>query len=145
MEKKEFKLKLSDTIKSWIELDQENIDLKSTGVTMFKVPKLWKTNIPMKPSEFKGNFKDNLSNTKEKDKFNDLLFKLLAQQINQAVSNKDVTLFNSTIQFVVDYCRNNAINDGLEISVLQFCITSGSKKLGIKSKLKINSVPKNVQ
>lgn len=67
--------KLSETIKSWIELDQENINLRETGYTLYRIPESWKSNQKVEALKFIGNFKDCFETDKVKQKFDDLFLK----------------------------------------------------------------------
>ncbi len=134
---KDFREKTSQTLKSWIELDQENIDLKSTGFSLYRIPETWQTNMPVLAKKFIGNFKDSQKNKAEETKFNELFLKYLSQLINQAASELDRGKYDSLIKFITHYIRVNEMEDGFAILILQFCINEGSKRFGIPSKLLI--------
>ena len=136
-DKKDFREKISQTLKSWIELDQENIDLKSTGFSLYRIPETWKTNMPVIAKKFTGNFKDYQKNKEEETKFNELFLKYLSQLVNQAASELDRGKYDSLIKFIKHYISVNEMKDGFAILILQFCINEGNKIFGIPCKLLI--------
>jgi len=133
-----FKIEISNTLMSWIELDQENIDLKATGYTMYRIPETWNINEPVKALKFIGNFKDSLTNITIRRKFDDLFFKLLSQLVNQAAAEGDIKKYIPFTRFIEKYTKNNKISDSFGIKILQFCINEGNKHLGIDKRLYIS-------
>ena len=77
---KDFSRACCETLRSWIELDQENIDIKSTGYTGYRIPEKWKTNEPVIALKLIGNFKDSFGSHAARIRFNDVFFKLLSCQ-----------------------------------------------------------------
>lgn len=134
----EFQACISRTMKSWIELDQENLDLKSTGYTVYRIPETWRANTPVNALKFSGNFKDSFENPDAKHKFNDLFPKMLSQLVNQAAGEKDVEKYNSLIQFINSYLKDAQLTDNFGLRMLQFCVNKGNESLGIPNRLHLS-------
>lgn len=140
---KNFREKLSQTLESWILLDQENIDLKSTGYTMYRIPENWETNAPILAKKFIGNFKDSQNNAIEQTKFQDLFLKFLSQLVNQAAAENDRPKYDSLINFIKDYLNQPEKKDCFGAHILQFCINEANKRFGIQERLLIKLTKKN--
>lgn len=132
---KKFNTEICNTLKSWIELDQENIDLKSTGYTLYRIPDNWKTNTPVEALSFKGNFKDTFKNAGTQSKFYSLLFKLLSHLVNKAAADKNIDEYVSLIDFVNSNIAKQDLKDSFGLRILQFCINHGNKYLGLNIEL----------
>ncbi|RWX46880.1 hypothetical protein H206_03511 [Candidatus Electrothrix aarhusensis] len=138
----QFKKKISDSIKSWIELDQENINLKETGYTLYRIPESWKTNEKVEALKFNGNFKDSFETPEIKHKFYDLFFKMLSQLVNQAASEKNLEKYESLTDFIRSIIENNSTDDSFGVNILSFCLNKGNEHLGISERLKLFQTPK---
>lgn len=85
-----------NTLKSWVMLDQENIDLRSTGFRTFRFPQSYETNVPLNGlSRFLGTFYKLEQHDQRNVKFHDVLFRLLSQVLNSATADNDMDTFRS--------------------------------------------------
>lgn len=132
-----FNKQICKTIKSWVELDQENIDLKETGFTMYRIPEKWKVNSPVEALKFIGNFKDSQVDNKTQRKFNNLFLKLLSQLINQSASEGNINKYKALLEFVKFYTTQNKLNDSFGARILGFCVNKGNEHLGIKERINL--------
>ena len=137
VENKEIRDKTKLTLKSWIEVNQENINLKGTGYSLYRVPETWETNKPIQPLKFVGNFKDTFINQGAKQKFDDLFFKLLSQLVNQFAAERDIEKYKILLNFIVNFLEKYPCIDSYGIRILQFCVNSANKYLGIPGQLNI--------
>lgn len=126
-----FNKEICDTLKSWIELDQENIELKSTGLSLYRLPLEWKTNNPVKKFQFKGNFKDTFENDNPSSQYFELICKLLSYLVNKAAADKDIEKYISLINFFNTNIATENIKDSSGVRILQFCINHANEHLGI--------------
>jgi hypothetical protein len=127
---KDFIAEITNTLRSWVELDQENIDLKSTGYTMFRIPVKWETNKPVQALKFIGNFKDCFANDKTKNRFNELFLKFLSHLVNQAAAERNQTMYDALLAFIDTHLSQHKLTDSFGIRILQFCVNSGNKHMG---------------
>ena len=135
IENKETRNKIKLTLKSWIEVDQENINLKGTGC--YRVPESWETNKPIQPLKIVGNFKDLLINPDAKQRFDDLFFRLLSQLVNQLAAERNIEKYNILLNFIINFLKRHSWTDSYGIRILQFCVNSANKYLGIPGQLNI--------
>lgn len=126
-----FNKKLSKVLKSWIEVDQENIDLKSTGFTLFRTANSWQTNECCEALTIKGNFKESFENENNKKKFDDVFSKMLSQLINNAVCEKDIHKYSELLSFTKSYTSRYKHFDSFGARILEFSINAGNKEFGI--------------
>lgn len=132
---------ISNTLKSWVELDQENISLKETGFTMYRVPASWTPNEPVKALKFIGNFKDSLINKEVRTKFDDLFLKQLSQIVNQWASKRDIPNYTRLIDFIRLYTTTVELRSCFGARILQFSINSGNKYLGLPERMSLTEIP----
>lgn len=123
-----FRRRTTETIESWIKLDQENIDLKSTGINLYRIPEKWDTNSPVLAKKFVGNFKDSQAIPSEKLKFNDLFLKFLAQLVNQTAAEQNIEKYNQLKSYIKSYTEQMEIADCFGVRILQFCIEKGNER-----------------
>ena len=130
-----FQSQLSDTLKSWIELDQENIALKSTGFTIYRVPDPWQTNKEVIALSMKGNFKDSMQDTNTSIKFHDLFMKMLSNMVNHYAAEKDRKNYSSLYEFIKSYVINEKHYDSYGLRLLFFSVNAANKRFGFEDTL----------
>ncbi len=132
MAQNEFIVTLTSIMKSWIGIDQENINLKNSGFTLFRLPKSYKTNEVLEPVlSFTGNFKNSLVNEMQQINFQDNLFKYLSLLLFQAAADNNKTKFILVIDFIKGLKDLHQIKDTWGIRLVKFAINEGSKRLGL--------------
>ncbi|RUQ36085.1 MAG: hypothetical protein EKK71_09860 [Candidatus Competibacteraceae bacterium] len=102
---------------------------------MYRIPEGWKSNKPVQASTFIGNFKDCFANKTTRSRFNELFFKFLSQLINHSAAEKNRSLYNALLVFIDAYLSQNKLTDSFGIRILQFCVNSGNKHMGIPSQI----------
>lgn len=132
---------IAKTIKSWIELDQENIGLKETGFTMYRVPDSWNANEPILPLKFVGNFKDSVTNKVVQEKFDNLFLKQLSQLVNQFAAKKDIHDYKRLTDFIRFYTTKVPLRSSFGARILQFAINAGNEYLGFPDRISLTEVP----
>ncbi len=138
---REINTSIAATLKSWVELDQENISLKETGFTTYRVPASWTTNKPVEALTFVGNFKDSLVNKEVRQKFDNLFLKQLSQIVNQWASKKNKPHYLKLIDFIRFYTMTTQLHSCFGARMLQFSINSGNEHLGIPERVNMTEIP----
>lgn len=133
----ETKIAIANTLKSWVELDQENIGLKETGFTLYRVPASWTPNEPVKALSFIGNFKDCLINKDVRTKFDDLFLKQLSQIVNQWASEKNVPNYTRLTDFIRFYTTTAQLRSCFGARILQFSVNAGNEYLGLPERMSL--------
>lgn len=137
----ETKIGIANTIKSWVELDQENIGLKETGFTMYRVPASWTPNKPVEALSFVGNFKDNLVNKEARTKFDNLFLKQLSQIVNQWAAEKNIPNYTRLTDFIRFYTTTAQLRSCFGARILQFSINTGNEYLGFPERMSLTEIP----
>lgn len=132
---------VAEAIKSWVELDQENIGLKETGFTLYRVPASWKSNQSILPLAFVGNFKDSLASKEIQGKFDDLFLKQLSQLVHQLASTKNMTNYTRLMDFIRFYTTTIPIRSCFGARILQFAINAGNEYLGLPDRISLAEIP----
>ncbi len=132
---------IAETIKSWVELDQENLGLKETGFTMYRVPTSWSANQPVLPLTFVGNFKDSLTSKEVQQKFDNLFLKQLSQLVNQWASTKNIANYTRLTDFIRFYTTVSPLRSCFGARILQFSINAGNEYLGLPDRISLTEVP----
>lgn len=131
---------ITATIRSWIELDQENLGLRDTGFTMYRAPTSWSMNQPILPLSFVGNFKDSLINKEIQQKFDDVFLKQLSQLVNQWASTGNIANYQLLMEFIRFYTTVTPLRSCFGARILQFSINAGNKHLGLPDRIFIAEV-----
>lgn len=133
----EVRERLTETLRSWVRLDQENIDLRKTGVTMLRVPNNWTTNQPVQALTLSGNFKHGLIRDEIGARFNDLLLKMLSQLSNQWVAKGDRQSYDTLTEFIRKFMSVTPMKDSFGARLIQFSINAGNAELGLPGRLRM--------
>lgn len=121
-----------DVLSGWVRLDQENINLRSTGFTMFRYPQAYSSNQPLDGlSKFEGTFRKLASDDPRNIKFHDVLFRLLSQQINRTVAAGDVESFNAIEKFARSMTEGKSVPDCWGFMIFAFSYNTGLKEFGL--------------
>lgn len=132
---------IAKAMKSWVELDQENISLKETGFTLYRIPASWKSNQAIIPLTFVGNFKDSLASKEIQGKFDDLFLKQLSQLVHQLASTKNIDDYTRLIDFIRFYTTTIPIRSCFGARILQFAINAGNEYLGLPDRISLAEMP----
>lgn len=135
LENPEWISKARAIMKAWIELDQENINLKSIGLNLIRVPELYKTNeVFQEPKKFIGNFKISF---KHQNNFFDMFCRLLSQLIHQVTSEKDPEKFKLVADFAGLFLSRSSLQDSWGIKLVAFAVNTGAKLLKLPNRIKL--------
>lgn len=116
----------------WVRLDQENISLRSAGCTIYRYPATYTTNLPpAAPWNLAGSFRKFAADDPRTLKFHDALFRLLSQQINQAVADSNVARFKAIELFARTMTDSKLISHCWGVKLFAFCYNKGLEKLGL--------------
>jgi len=128
-----------DVLAGWVRLDQENISLRSTGFTMFRYPQAYSPNQPLDGlSKFEGTFRILAANDPRNIKFHDVLFRLLAQQLNRTVAAGDVELFKAIEKFARSMTEGKSVPDCWGFMIFAFSYNTGLKQLKLPGGMLLN-------
>jgi hypothetical protein len=117
-------------LKYWVELDQESIEQKAIGLTLFKVPESYTSNqLPDVSKKFIGNFKDILTTTHQEHKFYDMFFRVLSQLVNQVAATKDIAKFQIIADFAGQFISKLPLQDSFGIRLLALAVNTGAMNL----------------
>ena len=117
-------------LKFWLELDQESIEQKAIGLTVFRVPASYVSNrLPEIPLNFTGNFKDILVNKDKAIRFYDMFFRLLFQLVNQVVAEKDLAKFKIIADFAGGITSKFPLQDSFGLRMLAMAVNTGAEYL----------------
>lgn len=147
IESKDWREKFRATLSAWIETDQENITMRSTGFPLFRHPFIYQPNDPhLYATSFTGNFKDTGSSPKLTISLYDVLMRQLAQLTNQAAEEKNLARLNSIAVFAKSLTDHQQIPETWGAMVFAFCYSEACKHLGVQplitiAKTKISPEP----
>jgi hypothetical protein len=142
--KASWKANAEKTLKSWIQLDQENIDGRKTGFTLYRHPLKYLTNKPLSDvRSFAGNFKDAESNPTTRRMYFDLLFKQLAQLANTSAAAGNKEQFVAVRALALSVMSDASLPDCWGAHIFAFCHNSGAKHLGLDGELKVEKVKRH--
>ena len=117
-------------LRFWIELDQENIESKGFGLTLFRVPETYATNRHLDfAKRFVGNFKDIYNDTQQETQFYDRFFRILAQVINQIAAKRDREAFRIVADFAGSLLSRLTLQDSWGVWILATAVNTGAKFL----------------
>lgn len=137
---KENVLNYRKILKAWIELDQENIDKRVLGLKYSLFPKIIEPNkVPDFPMELKVNFLDINKNKMQREKYNNQLFAILADELFRLAKENKKELFINLTQNIVELLKQKELKGSYGIVILQTAINKGNELLGIKGILKLNN------
>ncbi|MBI3242513.1 MAG: hypothetical protein HYZ49_09495 [Chloroflexi bacterium] len=119
-------------IKSWVELDQYNIDQKALGVPFFVVPVGYRTNEPLEPAtKFIGASHDLGASSEQQARLSDATFKTLSFfAFHSAILNESKTfqlIYDLTLQLMSRY----RMTDTWGIRLLVLALNTGAEKFGL--------------
>jgi len=126
-------------LRSWIALDQENIDAKITGMTLFGFPSSYKTNSPAKVDAISGNFKIEFTSDAKHVAASNAFIKYLTLCAHRAGSELDVQSLNAVIQVTRDYVQprlTSIVTTGLMLHLIS-AINTAAAHVGLPAVLKI--------
>jgi len=130
VEKRDLLLKYKQILKSWIELDQENINRKNAGINAVIFPSKIITNSQIvQERKLEGNFFKHIIHRDVAHNYYDTLFFLLSYEINNAVSRNDKIRFEALSDLVANLIRFLDLSDSYGLRMLQIAINKGSEKL----------------
>lgn len=130
-----FQNQVLNSLRSWIELDQGNIDLKSTGITVYRIPDPWKANTEVISLRIGGSYRDYLLNNDTSMKFNDLFMKMLSNLVNSYAAEYKNEKYSALYDFIKSYIINEKHTDSFGLRLLYFSINSANERLGISERL----------
>jgi len=123
-----------ETVRSWVEIERENIGLKLVGSTLFRYPEAYKTNVPVVGAKsFIGNVFDTDKSAEHRAAFYDVLLRQLAQLISLAAADKDIHRFNSIATFAKSITDHQPIPDCWGANLFAFSYNTGCKHLNLSS------------
>lgn len=126
-------------LSGWVRLDQENINLRSTGFTMFRYPQAYKSNQPLNGiSKFEGTFRKLALDDPRNIKFYDVLFRLLSQQLNRTVAAGDVESFKAIEIFARSMTEGKLVPDCSGFVIFAFSYNTGLEELGLPGGILLN-------
>jgi hypothetical protein len=135
LEKPEWITKALTIMKAWIELDQENINLKSVGLNSFRVPELFRTNeVFQVPKRFIGNFK---ISAKYQNNFFDIFCRLLSQLVHQVASERDPEKFKLVANFAGLFLSRSSLEDSWGIKLVAFAVNTGAKLMNLPNRIRL--------
>ncbi len=127
MQDEEWVYKAKEILKYWVELDQESINQKPIGLTLFRVPESYESNrLPDVPKKFIGNFKDINRTNQHEHQFYDMFFRLLSQLVNQVAAEKDVGKFEIIANFAGQFLSRHSLHDSWGIKLLVTAVNNGA-------------------
>lgn len=122
---------MRDVLKSWILLDQANIDLRNIGGSLYMSPASYETNSKVAaPFTFSGNFLSSFSDELLKTKFHDMLFRQLGYLISFAASSGNDELFDSIQDFSRQLTSLHTIQDCWGVHLFAFLNNAAVDKAG---------------
>jgi hypothetical protein len=129
------------TLKAWVGLDQENIEGRKTGFTMYRHPNHYKINSPkISALSFTGNFKDHECNLDVKSNYYDLLFKQLAQLVNSSAAAGNKTQVLDVYRLARSVMASEEIPDCFGARIFAFCYNEAVKHLRLGDRYLISGV-----
>ncbi|MBA2848377.1 hypothetical protein G4V39_03875 [Thermosulfuriphilus ammonigenes] len=130
IDKKEILSQYKRILKSWIELDQENIDRKNAGINVVIFPPKIITNSEIvQERKLEGNFFKHKLNQIIANKYYENLFFFLAHEIHNAVAQEDQDRFVAISDLCWELIKVLSLKDNYGIRMLQVAINKGSEKL----------------
>ena len=133
LEDHEWVIKAKKILKAWIELDQENIDQKAMGLSLFRVPEQYCTNELFEEAKsFIGNFKLNPS---QRQQFYDIFFRLLSQLVHQIASEQDKGKFKIISDFAGLFTSISSLRDSWGVRLLAVAVNTGAKYLNLPMRI----------
>ena len=136
----EFVNKSRELLKSWVRLDQENINFRSVGFTMFRYPDKYKSNQDFsRKSKLVGTFRELDVIDQRNINFHDALFRLLSIQINRAVAKKDFDAFKRIELFARSMTDGKEVPNCIGHTLYAICFNTGLNELGMGGGLVIKN------
>jgi hypothetical protein len=118
------------TLAAWVRLDQENIDGRKTGFTMYRHPARYSTNDPnLSAMSFTGNFKDHEWNLSVRRNYYDVLLKQLAQLVNESAAAENRSQVLSIYSLARSVMGSGQIPDCYGARIFAFCFNEAVKHL----------------
>lgn len=137
VDNKKLLLKYKDILKSWIQLDQDNINRKNLGINAVIFPPKIVTNSKIvQERKLEGNFLKHILHTDLAHKYYENLFFLLSYEINNTVAKGNKEQFEALSDCVAKILAILDLKDSYGIRMLQIAVNKGAEKL--KSNRKLN-------
>jgi hypothetical protein len=138
---KDWREKSRTSLRAWIEIDRENIAMRSTGFPLFRHPLSYQTNASeIDAKSFTGNFKDTDSSLKLTASFYDVLMRQLTQLTNLAAAEKNLARLNSIAMFVKSLSDHQQIPETWGAMIFGFCYGEACKHLGVHPLIVLNKI-----
>lgn len=119
-------------LRSWIELDQSNIDQKGLALGMFAFPASYKTNEIVKAGKLAGNFKDSTPMSNEPSPLASGLMKHVAVLIHRAAADRKIADYKILVGFVREYVAPHFLRKySLWSMHLVLAINAGAERLSL--------------
>jgi len=124
-----------DVMRTWVTYDQFNLDLKGAGLTVFQVPTSYSTNYVPGPNERTiGNFKD-ASTSPLREKYYDVMFRLLANHVNLTAARGDKERFKRVADFVGQTLREERLGWSIGLGMLAVAVNCGARHVGYEAEI----------
>jgi hypothetical protein len=125
-----------ELLKLWIEMDQENLDVKSIGLNCFQILSKYETN---KKIEYYRTFEANFKFEDEhQQKFNDIFLRMLSMLVHQMASSGDKERFITLIDSIKSLTTIVNWKDSWGVQLLACAVNTGATHLGINELMIIN-------
>ncbi len=124
-------------LRSWIEVDQDNIDHKRHGLRIFAFPQSYKTNVSVKATKLTGNFHPSTAPTASS--IDEELVRHIAVLALRTAGALDQERFRELLNFVRGHLVPKNIRHDANIWHLHLAISlnTGAKRLGISDRIEI--------
>jgi hypothetical protein len=126
-----------DVLRSWIEVDQDNIDHKRQGLNIFAFPQAYQTNNAVKAAMLTGNFKQSLA--PHASSIDDELFRHIAGLALRTAAEGD----RAKLGALFDFTRNCLVpertsrHENIWLVQLAIALNTGAKRLGLADRLQL--------
>lgn len=127
-----------DVLRSWIEVDQDNIDHKRYGLRIFAFPQTYKTNTPVKADKLAGNFQQ--SAAPSASSVDQELLRHVAVLALRTAADWDHERFGALLHFVRYYLVSENTPRPANIWLLHLAIVlnTGAKRLDIPDRIQLH-------
>lgn len=133
--KEEPRINFKAVLKSWLDLDQMNINNKILGFSSINVPIEYETNSILEPAKrWEGDLFFEKFDVEKIEKANESFYMLFSQLINQAIFEKDVEKYEKYSDFVGELVHHTKVRSTWGIMLLGSAINNGAEIFGLHSR-----------